>query len=168
MLYGWLQSENLPWTASDTAPVMRRTDLLHCESFILEFLLPAPSLHYLAASLPGNIPVHCRLRRVPCVLRPAVQHSLPQAAGFRRAHCTGEFDTRHAIDCHRREQSFLGTGCADPSNSKSVCFTGRASISSSLLREHEVLGAHTNHTETVCVHRQLLPSTFNRTMHWCI
>jgi hypothetical protein len=27
-------------------------------SFILEFLLPAPSLHYLAASLPGNIPAY--------------------------------------------------------------------------------------------------------------
>jgi hypothetical protein len=101
-------------------------------------------------------------------MRPAVQHSPPQAVGFRCAHCTSEFDTRHAMDCHRLKQPSLGIGCADPSNSKSVSFTGRASISSSILREHEVLGAHTNHTETVCVHRQLLPSTFNRTMHWCI
>ena len=104
-----------------------------------------------------NIPGPCRLLRVPCVMRPAVQHSLPQAVGFRCAHCTSEFDTRHAMDCHRRKQSPLGTGCANPSNSKSVSFTGRASISSSIVREHELLGAHANHTQTVRVHRQLLP-----------
>ena len=58
---------HLPWTASDTAPVMRRTYLLLCVSFILEFLLPVQSLHYQVASLPGNPPVHCRrLRRVSC------------------------------------------------------------------------------------------------------
>jgi hypothetical protein len=120
---------HLPWTASDTAPVMRRTELLLCVSFILEFLLPVQSLHYQVASLPGNPPVHCRrLCRVSCVMRPAVQHSLPQAVGFRCAHCTSEFDTRHAMDCHRRKQSSLGTGCADPSNIKSVSYTGRASI----------------------------------------
>ena len=102
---------HLPWTASDTAPVMQRTYLLLCVSFILEFLLPVQSLHYQVASLPGNPPVHCRrLRRVSCVMRPAVQHCLSQAVGFRCAHCTSEFDTRHAMDCHRRKQSSLGTG----------------------------------------------------------
>ena len=138
---------HLPWTASDTAPVMRRTYLLLCVSFILEFLLPVQSLHYQVARLPGNPPVHCRrLRRVSCVMRPAVQHCLSQAVGFRCAHCTSEFDTRHAMDCHRRKQSSLGTGCADPSNSKSVSYTGRASISSSIIREHDVLGALTIHS----------------------
>ena len=86
------------------------------------------------------------MRRVSCVMRPAVQHSLPQAVGFRCAHCASEFDTRHAMDCHRRKQSSLGTGCADPSNSKSVSYTGRASISSSIIREHDVLGALTIHS----------------------
>jgi hypothetical protein len=109
-----------------------------------------------------------RLRRVPCVMRPAVQHSLPQAVGFRCTHFTSEFDTRHAMDCHISKQSSLGTGCADPSNSKSVSFTGRASNSSSIIREHEFLGAHTNHTETVCVHRQLFPPTFNTAIVWWI
>jgi hypothetical protein len=47
---------------------------------------------------------------------------------------------------HRRTKYSLGTGCTDPSISKSVSFTGRASISSSILREHDVLGAHPNHT----------------------
>jgi hypothetical protein len=108
------------------------------------FLLQYFCLHCLAAiqfldSWPGNIPGPCRL--LPCVMRPAGQPSLPQAVGFRCAHCSGEFDTRHAIDCHRRKQSSLGTGCADPSNSKSVSFTGRASFSSSIVREHDFLGA---------------------------
>jgi hypothetical protein len=128
---------------------MRRTEKILRLSFILKLLLPISSLHYLAVNLLGNIPGHCRLRRVPCVMRPAVQHSLPQAVGFRCAHCTSEFDTRHAMDCHRRKQSSLGTGCADPSNSKSVSFTGRASFASSIVREHDFLGAHTNHTEAV-------------------
>jgi hypothetical protein len=61
---------------------------------------------------------------IPCVMLPAVQHSIPQAVGFRCAHCTSEFDTSHAMDCHRLKQPSLGIGCADPSNSKSVSFTG--------------------------------------------
>ena len=44
--------------------------------------------------------------------------------------------------------------CADPSNSKSVSFTGRASITSSIVREHDFLGAYLNHMEVVYVHRQ--------------
>ncbi len=65
-----------------------------------------------------------------------------------------EFETRHAMDCHRRMQSSQGTECADPSNSKSVSFTGRASFSSSLVREHDFLGAYMNHMEVVYVHRR--------------
>ncbi len=143
----------MPWTehrlASDTVLAMRRTEKIMFLSFILKFWLPVSSLHYLAASLQGNIPGHCRLLRIPCVMRPAVQHSPPQAVGFRYAHCTSEFDTRHAMDCHRRKQSSLGTGCTDPSNRKSVSFTGRASFASLIVREHDILGAHTNHTEAV-------------------
>ncbi len=45
----------------------------------------------------------------------------------------------------------LGSGCADLSNSKSVSVTGRASISSSILREGDVLGTHPNHTLAVYV-----------------
>ncbi len=99
---------------------------------------------------------------IPCVMQPAVQHSIPQAVGCRCAHCTSEFDTRNAMDCHCRKQSSLGTGCSNPSTSKSVSFTGRASFALSIVWEHDILGAHTNHTEAVCVYRQLLPLTFNR------
>ena len=58
------------------------------------------------------------------------------------------------MNVHRRKQSSSGTGCADPSNSKSVSFTERASISSSIVREHDFLGAYPKHTEVVDVHRQ--------------
>ena len=51
---------------------------------------------------------------------------------------------------HRRTKYSLGSGCADLSNSKSVSVTGRASISSSILREHDVLGTP-NHTLVVYV-----------------
>jgi hypothetical protein len=47
----------------------------------------------------------------------------PQALGFRCTHCTSEFATRRAMDCQRRTQSSLGTGCAGSSHSKSVSFT---------------------------------------------
>ncbi len=40
---------------------------------------------------------------------------------------------------------------ADPSNSRSVSFTGRASISSSIVSEHDILGVHPNHTVEVYV-----------------
>ena len=54
---------------------------------------------------------------------------------------SSNFETRHGMNVHRRKKSSAGTGCADPSNSKSVSFTGRASISSSIVREHAFLGA---------------------------
>ena len=128
---------------------MRRTEQILCISFVLNFLVT------IWASSPRNhIPGHCRRLQVPCVMRPAGQHSIIQAVGFRCAHCSSEFETRHAMDCHRRKQSSQGTECADPSNSKSVSFTGRASIASSLVREHDFLGAYLNHMEVVYVHRR--------------
>ena len=140
---------------------MCRTEQKLCFSFILNFLVQASSLHY-PASWPRNLPGPGRL--LPCfqVMQLAGQddslrvRNVPQALGFRCAHCTGEFATRQAMGCHRRTKFSLGTGCADPSNSKSVSFTGRARFSSSIVREHDFLGAHPNHTEAVYVHRQLL------------
>jgi hypothetical protein len=123
------------------------------------FLPQVSSVHYRAAisacSRPRNhIPGHCRRLQVPCVMRSGGQHSITQAVGFRCAHCSSEFKTRCAMDCHRRKQSSQGTECANPSNSKYVSFTGRASIAASLVREHDFLGAYLNHMEVVYVHRQ--------------
>ena len=133
--------------ASDKAlSIMRRTEQTLCLSFILIFLLQVSSEHYLSsilASSPGNhIPGHCRRLTVSCVMRSAGQLSNTQALGFRCLHCSCEFETRHGMNVHRRMQSSAGTGCADPSNSTSVSFTGRASISSSIVREHAFLGAY--------------------------
>ena len=134
---------------------MRRTELILCISLVLYFLPQVSSVHYraaISASSPRNhIPGHCR--RLPCVMRSAGQHSMTQAVGFRCAHCSSEFKTRRAMACHRLKQSSQGTECADPSNSKSVSFTGRASIAASLVREHDFLGAYLNHMEVVYVHR---------------
>jgi hypothetical protein len=145
--------------ASDKAlSIMRRTEQTLCLSFILNFLLQVSSEHYLSsilASSPGNhIPGHCRRLTVSCVMRSAGQLSNTQALGFRCLHCSSEFETCHGMHIHRRKQSSAGTGCADPSNSKSVSFTGRASISSSIFREHAFLGAYKlMHTEVVHVHQ---------------
>ena len=137
---------------------MRRTKQIRCIPLVLYFLLQVSSVHYraaISASSPRNhIPGLCRRLQVPCVMRSAGQQSITQAVGFRCAHCSSEFKTRRAMDCHRRKQSSQGTECADPSNSKSVSFTGRASIAASLVREHDFLGAYLNHMEVVYVHRQ--------------
>ena len=106
---------------------MRRTEQILCISFVLNFLVT--SVHYRAAiwaSSPRNhIPGHCRRLQVPCVMRPVGQHSIIQAVGFRCAHCSSEFETRHAMDCHRRKQSSQGTECADPRRAPS---RGRARL----------------------------------------
>ena len=159
---------HLPWlkhnSVTDAALTMRMTEQILCLSFILKFSLQVSSLHH-PACLPRNITGPCRLIPwlVPCfqVMRPTGQDSLPvknapHALGFRCAHCTSEFDTRRAMDCHRRKQSSIGTGCADPSNSKSVSFTGRASISSSIVREHDFQGAQPTHTVIVYVNPHTL------------
>jgi hypothetical protein len=62
----------------------------------------------------------------------------PQAVGFKCAHCSGEFVSRHAMDTpsHRRHPSNIGTPCADPISRKSLSFTSRADMSTGILRQH--------------------------------
>ena len=84
-----------------------------------------------------------------CIMRPAnrdihaVKRSAPpQALGYRCAHCTSEFESKTGMDCHRLHPTSQGTPCADPENSKSLSFTARANVASSLLRQHDdTLGA---------------------------
>ena len=145
--------------ASDKAlSIMRRTEQDLCISFILIYLLQVSSGQYLLSILDSSsdnhIPGHCRRITVSSVMRSAGQLSNTQALGFRCLHCSSEFETRHGMQCHRRMQSSAGTGCADPRNSTSVSFTARASISSSIVREHAFLGAYIlMHTEVVHVHQ---------------
>ena len=102
---------HLPWlkhnSVADAALAMRMTEQILCFSFVLISLLQVSSLH-LPASWPRNITGPSRL--VSCFMRPTGQDSLPvknapRALGFRCAHCTSEFDTRRAMDCHRRTES---------------------------------------------------------------
>ena len=51
-----------------------------------------------------------------------------------------EFDSRHAIDVHRRHSSAHGTPCADPRNHKSMSMTGRGDQAAGILRQHDTLG----------------------------
>ena len=60
----------------------------------------------------------------------------PQAAGFKCLNCNSEFGSRRGVECHRRHTASIGTPCADPSNHKSLSFTGRAGMSTGILRQH--------------------------------
>ena len=57
--------------------------------------------------------------------------------GFKCCHCNGEFASRCAMDCHRRHATSVETPCADPSSYKSLSFTGRADMSTGILRQHD-------------------------------
>ena len=67
---------------------------------------------------------------------------LPISLGFKCANCRSEFDSRHAMNIHRRHISLVGTPChgADPSNSKSILWTARGDHSAGMLRQHDTLG----------------------------
>ena len=74
----------------------------------------------------------------------------PQDVGFKCSNCNGEFASRHAMDCHRRHPSSIGTECANPRSSKSMSFTARADMSTGILRHHDaaIVGeSQLTHTE---------------------
>ncbi len=98
----------------------------------------------------ADLCVGCRGLSICASCRP-LEHDLDGAGA--KVHFAGE---ERGIDSgfvseHSRTKYSLGSGCADLSNSKSVSVTGRASISSSILREDDVLGTHPNHTLAVYV-----------------
>ena len=66
---------------------------------------------------------------------------LPLAAlGFKCVNCRNEFESRHAIDVHRRHPFSVGTPCADPRNHKSMSMTDRVDQAVGMLRHHDTLG----------------------------
>ena len=65
---------------------------------------------------------------------------LPIALGFKCVEFRGEFDSRHAIDVHRRHIASVGTPCADPRNHKSMSMTERGDQAAEILRQHDTLG----------------------------
>ncbi len=105
----------------------------------------------------ADLRIGCRGLSICASCRP-LWHDLDSAGA--KVHLAGEergIDSGFVSD-HRRTKYSLGSGCADLSNSKSVSVTERASISSSILREHDVLGAHPNHTHTGSLCKYLIAS----------
>ncbi len=63
----------------------------------------------------------------------------PQAVGFKCCHCNGEFGSRQSMEFRRRHITSIGTPCADPRSYMSLSFSGRADMSTGILRQRYVL-----------------------------
>ena len=146
-MFCWCRFSNLPWCehklASDTVAMQRTEQILYL-SVILNFLLQATT-----------IPGPSRLLHVPCVVRAAGHPEIPRPWG-------SDVPTVPASSIHVAPRTViastyppLGLDAQIRAAASQVSFTGRASMSSSIVREHDFLGAHTNHTEKINVHRQL-------------
>ena len=103
--------------------------------------LPFPRNINLKGTQSRNLSITCIMRPANRDIHAVKRRAAPQALGYRCAHCTSEFDSKTGMDCHRRHPTSQGTPCADPENSKSLSFSGRANVASSLLRQHDTLGA---------------------------
>ena len=114
------------------------------------FLVPVSQQHAVGSCvsecqpLAGNCSIKLNaihsLRRGAGRGKPEGRKQLPISLGFTCAHCGGDFGSRTGMDCHRRHRNSVGTPCADPMNSKSMSFTGRADQYGGILRRHDTLG----------------------------
>ena len=100
-----------------------------------------PFPRYIKGTQNRNLSITCIMRPANRDIHAVKRRAAPQALGYRCAHCTSEFDSKTGMDCHRRHPTSQGTPCADPENSKSLSFTARANVASSILRQHDTLGA---------------------------
>ena len=123
-----------------------RRELLLCVLFILEFLLPVQSLHYQVASLPGITAGDCVGFRALC--DQLYNIAFPRLWG-------SDVPTVPASSIHvapwtviAESNPPLGQDALIRATASLCLFTGRASIASSIVREHDFLGAHPNHTES--------------------
>ena len=73
-------------------------------------------------------------RNHPIMPRRAAGPAVVQALGFKCIICDGEFASKHAADCHRRQPAFIGTQCADPRSIRSLYLTERPDVSVGILR----------------------------------
>ena len=141
---------NQPWCvhnhATDPSIAMH---VVVCILFVL-CLVPVSQQHAVGSCasesqpLAGNCSIKLNaihsMRRGAGRGRPDAPKQLPLSLGFKCAHCGSEFESRAGMAQHRRNSSFVGTPCADPRNSKSMSFTGRADQSGGILRRHDTLG----------------------------
>ena len=75
-------------------------------------------------------------RNHPIMPRRAAGPAVVQALGFKCIICDGEFASKHAADCHRRQPAFIGMKCADPRSIRSLYLTERPDVSVGILRHH--------------------------------
>jgi hypothetical protein len=141
---------NQPWCvhnhATDPSIAMH---VVVCILFVL-CLVPVSQQHAVGSCvsecqpLAGNCSIKLNaihsMRRGAGRGKPEGRQQLPISLGFTCAHCGGDFGSRTGMDCHRRHRNSVGTPCADPMNSKSMSFTGRADQYGGILRRHDTLG----------------------------
>ena len=107
-----------------------------CRWRTVSTVYPQTGRHTRTKLVSGNAQsCHLPAMQWPCIMRPAIgdipaAKNALQGLRYRCAHCTSEFASRPAMDCHRRHPNSVETPCADPNNSKSMSFTARASVSS--------------------------------------
>ena len=111
------------------------------------FLIPVSTREQLGST--GSLVKNCSkitgnaihsMRRGAGRGKPEGPKRLPISLGFKCSHCRSEFESRHAMDIHRRHPTLVGTPCADPRNSKSMSLTERGDQSAGILRQHDTLG----------------------------
>ncbi len=82
-----------------------------------------------------SIPSHRMQRRVTG--RVPVMANAPQAVGFKYCNCNGEFGSCRSMECHHRHITSMETHAKTPRSCNSLSSTGRADMSSGILRQHD-------------------------------
>ena len=102
---------------------------MHCLS------IPADNSHYDDSEInfAGTLTAQ-PARNHPTMPKRAAGPAVVQALGFKCIICDGEFASKHAADCHRRQPAFIGTQCADPRSIRSLYLTERPDVSVGILR----------------------------------
>jgi hypothetical protein len=68
----------------------------------------------------------------------AKSKSTERFLNFKCKHCSGEFESSHAFQCHRRHKNAQGTLCSDESSKTEITFTVRAGMATGILRQHSL------------------------------
>jgi hypothetical protein len=128
---------------------LHATDPLVAMHRVVRLFLFASCLFPVSLQLSANWPLveNCSQLKAIHIMRrgagrgkPDGPKRLPIALGFKCVECRAEFDSRHAIDVHRRHIASVGTPCADPRNHKSMSMTERDDQAAGILRQHDTLG----------------------------
>jgi hypothetical protein len=90
-------------------------------------------------ALPHKLPA-LHLLRLPMRLQTsqAKSKSTERFLNFKFKHCSGEFESSHAFECHRRNRRAQGTPCSDESSKTEITFTVRAGMATGILGQHSL------------------------------